>query len=243
MSGNVSDASGGGPDNAVCPDVETRLSGRISNIVEEEENSNDFTSDVLSTSQAEMMLTVTKLNITMPPRITRKGRPKGSEKTVIGLPKKTKRLKKTNPNLKKFVELSNSEREKKILEWCLGKEIASECVTISGKISVTKIDPTEIASEIFHPHVNLKSVKYLFEGEAWEKLMLFINDKMEVLKHQCHVCLQVSRGIDELISCDTCLKNFLHACGKCKKTNKVRHQWFCTQCKICFKHEKDAENE
>ena len=132
------------------------------------------------------------------------------------------------------------------MEWCLGKEKASECLITSEKISVVKVDPTEIASEIFHPHVCLKSVKYLFEEDAWEKLAMFVNDKMEVLKHQCHVCLEVSPGIDELISCDTCLKNFHYACGKCKKTKKLRHQWFCSQCKICFKHdieEKDVETE
>ena len=238
-------------DNAACPDVEAFLSGLISNVVEEEENDDDFvdfSSGVPSTSKtpSSQTLTVTKLNVKMPPRIAHKGRPKGSEKTVIGLTKKANRPKKPRTHPKKFVELSNSERERKILEWCLGKEKASECLVTSGKISVVKVDPTEIASEIFHPHVCLKSVKYLFEEDAWEKLAMFVNDKMEVLKHQCHVCSEVSPGVDELISCDTCLKNFHYACGKCKKTKKLRHQWFCSQCKICFKHdieEKDVETE
>ena len=70
-----------------------------------------------------------------------RGRPKGAEKTVIGLKKKkpnasassSKHRKTLNGKPDKFLDLSNSQREKMILKWCLGDEKAQEFLAKSGK--------------------------------------------------------------------------------------------------------------
>ena len=103
-------------------------------------------------------------------------------------------------------------------------------------ITSTDVNPTEIIAEIYLPQAALKTVKYLFEEDAWEKLLMFVKDKMEVLKNQCCGCLEIS-SVDELISCDRCLKQFHFACGKSKKTKKAKQQWFCNYCKIEVKNE------
>ena len=40
-------------------------------------------------------------NVRFPPKIKKRGRPKGAEKTVIGLPRKKKKMDKPTPFLKK----------------------------------------------------------------------------------------------------------------------------------------------
>ena len=51
----------------------------------------------------------------MPPKIRKRGQPKGVGLTVIGLPQKKKRT----DGPVKFLMKSNSEREKQILSWML----------------------------------------------------------------------------------------------------------------------------
>ena len=41
-------------------------------------------------------------DVTLPPKLKKRGRPKGAEKTVIGLPKKKKKSNKSVPFLKKL---------------------------------------------------------------------------------------------------------------------------------------------
>ena len=210
-------------DDVPCPIVESWLSGVVSKVIEKE--TIDFAANKPS-------LTVTKLDIKMPPPSSQKGRPKGGDKTVIGLPKKATRAKnltKGKPN--RFVELSNSERERKILEWCVGAELSTKSLMQSNKISALDVNPTEIAPELYHPQISINSVKYLFEEDAWQKLSMFINDKKDVFDHHCHACMRSSPD-DQCISCDSCLKQFHFKCSKAKKTKKPRHQWFCNQCKI-----------
>ncbi|XP_065893104.1 uncharacterized protein [Dysidea avara] len=52
-------------------------------------------------------------DVTLPPKLKKRGRPKGAEKTVIGLPRKKKRLDKPVPFLKKLP----LDRERVILQW------------------------------------------------------------------------------------------------------------------------------
>ena len=57
----------------------------------------------------------------------------------------------------------------------------------------------------------------VFDDDVWEKFMLFYHQKIEFMKFQCHVCLEVCKPSAVLISCDHCLRKYHHACGKCKK--------------------------
>ena len=216
-----------------CPEVSAWLTGLVSKVVEEEKCVDFFHEGASVPSSS---LTVTKLDIKMPPPITRKGRPKGAGKTVIGLPKRGGKAK---GKPVKFVDLTNPARERMILDWCVGKDAAALCRASKRKISPADVDPTEIAPEIYHPQVCLKTVKYLFDVDAWEKLLLFYEEKMELLKNQCHACLEICETAEELINCGRCLQKFHFTCGKCKKTSKGRQQWFCNQCKIDAKCNED----
>ena len=177
-------------------------------------------------------LTVTKLNIKMPPALKRRGRPKNSEKTnVIGLPKKKGKV----ATLCRYVDMKNSEKEKQVFTWCVGETISKSCLTSREKVRSEMIDPTEISAAIYSELVNIQSIAYWFEEDAWTKFQTFYEAKSTSLINRCSSCSKNDTPLDELICCDHCLLKFHHSCGKVKQTSKKRHQWFCNPCKIEFK--------
>ena len=85
----------------------------------------------------------------MPVVAGRRGRPKGSGDTnVIGLKKKTKE-EKSGEGPKRYLELSIEEKQKRLLSWSVGENIASHCRTTGEKIALKDLDPTNISSSLF----------------------------------------------------------------------------------------------
>ena len=203
-----------------------------------DEGNEELQSATLSGPHAEAVtgsneLTITTLNIKMPPKLTKRGRPKGSEKTnVIGLPKKKNAKAST---LTQFVDMKNSEKEKRVLCWCVGEDVSKLCLESKKKVTCETIDPTEISSQLYNEFVNIHSVSYWFEEDAWDKFEAFYNAKSAALKNRCSTCSKTDALDDDTIHCDHCLVSYHHACGRVKKTAKRRHQWFCNTCKIEFK--------
>ena len=125
-----------------------------------------------------------------------------------------KKKKNANATLVRFVDMKNSEKEKRVLSWCVGEKISKSCLNSGENITRDAIDPTEISSQLYSEFVNIESCC----------------SKSDVLN-------------DDMISCDHCLLNFHHSCTKVKKTTKKRHQWFCNACKIDFKSSEQTEKE
>ena len=185
-------------------------------------------------------LTVTKLNITMPPALVRRGRPKNSEKTnVIGLPKQKKGKVST---LSRFVDMKNSEKEKQVLGWCVGEDVSKSYLGSGEKIRADIIDPTEISAALYNDFVNIESISYWFDSDAWIKFKIFFDAKAASFVNRCSSCSKVDECHDELISCDHCLLNFHYTCAKLKKISKKRSHWFCNRCKVDLKsNEQDQD--
>ena len=167
--------------------------------------------------------------------------PFGSEKTnVIGLPKKKKGKGNT---LSRFVDIKNSEKEKQVLAWCVGEDVSKSCVGSGNKITEDVIDPTEISASLYNEFVNIQSISYWFETDAWNKFMVFFDAKSASFVNRCSSCSKVDVSGDDLINCDHCLLNFHNTCGRVKKIAKKRSHWFCNRYKINFKSsEQDTEN-
>ena len=183
-------------------------------------------------------LTITTLNIKMPPKLNMRGRPKGSDKTnVIGLPK-TKRTGKAT--LTRFVDMKNSEKEKRVLLWCVGEMVSKSCLENGEKITCDKIDPTEISAQSYSKFVTIETISYWFEEDAWTRFQNFYTAKSSALKDRCSCCSKPDS--DGMIVCDHCLQNFHESCAKLKKTSKKRQQWFCNACKVEFKSSEQKDN-
>ena len=133
------------------------------------------------------------------------------------------------------MDMKNSEKEKRVLAWCVGELTSKSCLESGEKINPQTIDPTEISSQLYNEFVNIDSVSYWFEEDAWPKFQTFFNAKSAALKNRCSSCSKSDILGDDIIHCDHCLLDFHHSCAKAKKTSKKRHQWFCSSCKIDFK--------
>ena len=146
--------------------------------------------------------------------------------------------------LSRFVDQKNSEKEKQVLAWCVGKDVSETCLGFSNKITEDVIDPTEISAALYNDFVNIQSISYLYETDAWNKFMVFFEAKAASFVNRCSSCSKADVSNDDLISCDHCLLSFHNTCAKVKKTAKKRPHWFCNRCKIDFKsNELDINTE
>ena len=55
-----------------------------------------------------------------------------------------KKKKNANATLVRFVDMKNSEKEKRVLSWCVGEKISKSCLNSGENITRDAIDPTEI---------------------------------------------------------------------------------------------------
>jgi hypothetical protein len=79
----------------------------------------------------------------MPQKIKKRGRPKGSNLTTIGLPKRKK------ANIIPFLNMPFQNKQKKNLSWFVGEEVAA--LGLDGSIYIFEEESIETRSEII-PH-------------------------------------------------------------------------------------------
>ncbi|KAH3884895.1 hypothetical protein DPMN_008881 [Dreissena polymorpha] len=89
--------------------------------------SNDTAEGKRATSSGVVISASSDLGSTLSPHIQKRGRPKGSELTVVDLPKK--RLK-----LVPFCQLETSVKDKKMFKWFVDDAVAERCITSEGKL-------------------------------------------------------------------------------------------------------------
>ena len=124
----------------------------------------------------------------------------------------------------RFLDLKNSDKEKRVLAWCVGESASSSCLESGEKIKSVDLDPTEISSQLYNEFVNVHSVSYWFEDDAWSKFLDFFHAKCAALKDRCSSCSKSDVPGDDILHCDHCLLNYHHHCAKVKKVSKKRHQ-------------------
>ena len=169
--------------------------------------------------------------ITMPPKIRKRGRPKGAELTVIGLPK-CKKSKDDRHKSLPFCKLQPDEKSRIILE-CLTAELAAaEC--LSGKRLLSDGDvksniqliPDTVRDE---ENIDINRVQKYFNNKGW-LAVLNVLEKKRNAKWCCSYCDKVLADNQESIACDRCLLWFHFACTTLKKQPKSRNL-FCRCCK------------
>ena len=184
--------------------------------------------------------------IKLPPKMRKRGRPKGAETTVIGLPKRRKRSNKTVPFLKKLP----SEREKVhsqcmcmqllymltypavILQWFVdaASAEAAVCHKIIIEEDVVEIRPEKVTPACLEPQVCVDVCRKYFTKDAW----LVVKDVISTIKRDpkwyCGRCSkQINDDIESSIQCDSCLLWFHFECIGIHTKPKYK-VWFCTCC-------------
>ncbi|XP_057336089.1 MATH and LRR domain-containing protein PFE0570w-like [Microplitis mediator] len=188
-------------------------------------------------------------NIIVQPSLKRRGRPKGTDKTVIGLPRKVKRAKKEKEI--PFIEKSSIEKSKIILKWLMPRNNIDEILNNQRRISESDvtISINELSFAIIDDkNINLSSIKQYFTNEGWEKVNHLCDQKKKI-EWQCKYCkIDLNKtvdndddndggdDIDEIkkfkisIGCDYCLEWYHLKCAGLVKKPKYR-LWMCAGCK------------
>ena len=114
--------------------------------------------------------------ISLPPRIAKRGRPKGAETTVIGLPRKKRQPQQSQTV--PFEKMSSSEQVAMILCCFVDSEQARKAVDSQVTTQdLLKSDPREVAKKCTDKRVDLNrihDVHVYFSPEAWSKVQCLI---------------------------------------------------------------------
>jgi len=171
--------------------------------------------------------------IKMPPKTLKRGRPKGAEVTVIGLPKT--KIKKRHNHLTPFSKLSPSAKDRQILSFVTSEVAAAE--SLAGKRLLKEEDLLslhEISDAIKdNENIDINRIQRYFTTDGWLHVL-----KMKAMKNDTSFyCLTCSKGINDStqdsIACDRCLLWSHFKCTNLKQKPKKSH-WYCTSCKAKF---------
>jgi len=169
----------------------------------------------------------------MPPKSLKRGRPKGAEVTVIGLPRS--KLKKKQNKITPFSKLSPSEKDRQILSFVTSEIAAAE--SLAGKRLLKEEDILslhEISDAIKdNENIDINRIQRYFTTEGWLSLI-----KMKTMKTDTtFFCSTCGKGINDRtqdsIACDRCLLWSHFKCTNLKNKPKKSH-WYCTSCKTKF---------
>ena len=160
-----------------------------------------------------------------PPRIP-KGRPKGLEKTAIGLNRKRKRDDKILP----FSKLHISEKKRRVLSWFAGDQTAKRAIEEGVKISLADLidaEPEKLSLCAQDEKVDVKIIRPYTEIDAYKKILLAVSNQGD----QDLLCAMCSHPVDEdVIQCASCLSHLHLQCIDKSSKPKMRN-WFCDSCK------------
>lgn len=168
-------------------------------------------------------------NIEVPCALKRRGRPKGSDKTMIGLSKKSKpvSLSKKIP----FKKIGRTERAMFILRWFVDDETVVSAVRdgIPIEEQFVEIQPAKVSDCIQDEDVNIFSVKEYFTEDAWKVVEQLLYYKKADFSFLCAACTNNLDGV-ESIGCDYCLAWYHLSCASLKKPPDGNRIWKCSQC-------------
>ena len=116
-------------------------------------------------------------DLQLPARIRKKGRPKGRDFSVIGLPYK-KRTNKIQKKILPFKQYSFFKRQIQILTWIVGKSQTSMLMNSGEKVEIKDIPKlTQLPNSLLDDNVDINAVVDFFTSDAWTKLLKLIAQK------------------------------------------------------------------
>ncbi|XP_063436248.1 uncharacterized protein LOC134717680 [Mytilus trossulus] len=164
-------------------------------------------------------------DIKYPPKLSRKGRPKGSEKTVIGITKKSKRH-----HLQPFFKKSSGIKELAILQWILGDEKGKTVFENKEKVFQNEVQDLAFSSALVDESVDLLIVEKFFTKEAMIDVMSVVMRNKENSFHKCGSCTMDLTLTTNVVKCSSCLGWNHLPCVFLKTVPKAKH-WYCKRCK------------
>ncbi|XP_062522978.1 uncharacterized protein LOC134197649 [Corticium candelabrum] len=153
--------------------------------------------------------------IKMPSTYQKRGRPKGHELTVIGLPSKKKKSLKT---LQPFTKLHTSVKEKVMLEWFVDADLAADVLKNSQQLlSERDVEdrPEMVTDAVLDENVDIHLIRKYFQHDAWLLVTQYCSHDLD--------------DESQAILCNHCLQWFHMKCVGLKQKPKKKY-WFCRHC-------------
>ncbi|XP_070194418.1 serine/arginine repetitive matrix protein 2-like [Littorina saxatilis] len=165
-------------------------------------------------------------DIQLPSRMKRRGRPKGSDITVIGLPKQSK----SRLGPMSFAQRIQSEKEEVILGWLvpnLANNYREKLLSVADLPKQSGHLPLSLLDE----NVDVVTVQKFFDRGAWLLILSMIDNLRKNTQYSCTMC-QLSLGLHtQAIVCDACLLWFHIKCETSKGAVPKGRFWFCRKCR------------
>ena len=199
------------------PEVVIEESGEPPVVVAEEsgEHSADITDNLEGVSFA--------------PKPRKRGRPKGSCTTAIGMPRQKRQ--KVTGKPQPFHKKDTTTRQRHLLSFFLDEESVANvftCRTLVGEEAV-EMAPENIPSAILDNDVDIKIIQKIFSGDGWAALEA-VYTACKSLPWTCHRCTSTLQENQPSIGCDSCLNWYHWNCEGVKTRPKTKF-WFCKNCK------------
>ncbi|KAM9314821.1 uncharacterized protein KZ484_024514 [Pholidichthys leucotaenia] len=166
--------------------------------------------------------------VKMPPRMPKRGCPKGVEMTMIGLPKKRARM---TGRPVPFCKQSPNEKDQAILTWLVADEgdvqraLSDDCL-----LPRTSLRSAKTASMILtdDERVDLKRVQKYFTTSGWQGVTSLVEHLRSKGQWLCKSCDKPLN--DELsVGCDVCLEWYDGKCVGLRQALKSK-TWICHNC-------------
>ena len=144
------------------------------------------------------------LIISLPPRMLRRGRPKGQGLTVIGLPVKRGRLRRPTA----FHLQSGELKIRTMLGWFVSCDIATKASRLGcdGKvINVAELERESDRVHVKYTDVNLSVIRVYFSCDDWQA----VHDLVNIVRcNSVWLCFACKWALDTsaIIGCDACLE-------------------------------------
>ena len=167
-------------------------------------------------------------NVSMPTKSRKRGRPKGSVTTAIGLPRATKKPRVCRP--KGFHQKLLIERKRLMLQWFVDDRNIDRALKGYYHFKETEVEqvPENISSAARDESINMAVIEEYFEDEA----KIALHHACRALKDLPWFCGECQSDLQKetfSISCDGCLNWFHGSCTKLNKKPKTK-SWFCSTC-------------
>ncbi|XP_062509833.1 uncharacterized protein LOC134185957, partial [Corticium candelabrum] len=167
--------------------------------------------------------------IKMPSTYRKRGRPKGHELTVIGLPSKKKKSLKT---LQPFTKLHTSVKEKVMLEWFVDADLAASVLKNSQQLLIERdveARPEMVTDAVLDENVDIHLIRKYFQHDAWLLVTQVVPQKQKTQGYICKYCSHDLDDESQAILCDHGLQWFHMKWVELKQKPKKKY-WFCRHC-------------
>ena len=171
---------------------------------------------------------VSAADIQLPARCPKRGRPRGTTETAIGLPHR----KKTKGNKPiPFIYRSTVQRARHVLEYFVPPNDARDA--LDGRQldeGCLETNPENLPDTAFDENIDINSIRRYFTSDAWVRVQDLYETKKERITFRCTSC-ELDLHSKPSIVCYSCLEwHHLRCVGR--RTKPKTRFWYCRQCLI-----------